>query len=148
MSTPTKPVAAPAGIAPSNNVKGTAGLERLDLLHEQTERRVDEIEMIGEEEASGLLPAAHSEVTVGMRYLHCSRTIHQLVTDRNRAVGIYLAVASLLWTGTGAVLNARPNPSHLVPIELIQRWCMPVTFGRWRSWRCSWDFCSSARASA
>ena len=36
------------------------------------------------------------EITPGMRYLHSSRTIHQLVTDRNRAVGIYLAVASLL----------------------------------------------------
>src|SRR5207248_1643354 len=76
-------------------------------------------------------PGGHSEVTAGMRYLHCSRTIHQLVTDRNRAVGIYLAVASLLWTASSALLNIRPeNVRHLiVPIELVQRWCLPATFG-------------------
>ena len=64
-----------------------------------------------------------------MRYLHSSRTINQLVTDRNRAVGLYLAVASLLWTASGAMLNAKPNVTLLVPIETIQLWCLPVTFG-------------------
>src|SRR5688500_1487128 len=62
---------------------------------EPTEERVDRIEMIGEEEAAGFRPPGRNEVTAGMRYLHSSRTIHQLVADRNRAVGIYLAVASL-----------------------------------------------------
>src|SRR5262249_31611911 len=64
-----------------------------------------------------------------MRYLHSSRTIHQLVIDRNRAVGIYLAVASLLWTASSAILNARHNDHLIVPIEAIQRACLPATFG-------------------
>src|SRR5437016_12315026 len=60
-----------------------------------SEKLVDAIEMIGEETAAGLpQPAAHGHVTTGMRYLHCSRTIHELVTDRNRAVGLFLGVAS------------------------------------------------------
>src|SRR4051794_40099288 len=60
-----------------------------------SEKLVDAIEMIGEEKAAGFDAAGPSQVTPGMRYLHSSRTIHQLVTDRNRAVGIYMAVASL-----------------------------------------------------
>lgn len=101
------------------------------LLDDITERRLDEIEMIGEEQAANLPPPGQSGVTPGMRYLHSSRTIHQLVTDRNRAVGIYLAVASLLYTASTALLNAKPAPGSdlLVPIELLQRWCLPVTFG-------------------
>jgi hypothetical protein len=63
-----------------------------------------------------------------MRYLHASRTIHQLITDRNRAVGIYLAVASLLWTGSAWLLNANPKGALLVPVEEVQRYCLPVTF--------------------
>ena len=43
-----------------------------------SERLVDAIEMIGEEQAAGLKPSPDT-VTAGMRYLHCSRTIHQLV---------------------------------------------------------------------
>ena len=69
------------------------------------EELVDAIEMIGEEKAAGFEPA-RSQITPGMRYLHSSRTIHQLVTDRNRAVGIYLAVASLLLTASGALYEA------------------------------------------
>lgn len=92
-------------------------------------RRMDEIEMLGEEVASGVAPPGHSEVTAGMRYLHCSRTIHQLVTDRNRAVGLFLAVATLMWTASSALLNARPHTHLIVPIESVQYWCMPVTFG-------------------
>src|SRR5438477_9847195 len=88
---------------------------------DQAEARVDEIEMIGEELAAGYRPVGHTEVTAGMRYLHCSRTIHQLVTDRNRAVGIYLAVASLTWTASATMLNAKPAGQLLVPIESIQR---------------------------
>jgi len=94
-----------------------------------TEKRLDEIEMIGEEEAAGFRPPGHSEVSAGMRFLHASRTIHQLVTDRNRAVGVYLAVASLLWTASSAILNARPDVRLMVPIETIQYWCLPITFG-------------------
>lgn len=93
-----------------------------------SEKVVDAIEMIGEEQAAGMTPHL-SQVTAGMRYLHCSRTIHQLVTDRNRAVGIYLAVASLLVTACSALLNAEPSAHAIIPIETIQRWCLPVTFG-------------------
>ncbi len=108
----------------------TAGLT--DSLDEQIEKKVDEIEMLGEEEAAGFSsPGSGSSVTAGMRYLHCSRTIHQLVTDRNRAVGIYLGVASLLWTASSAMLNIKPEnvPTLIVPIGTIHRWCLPATFG-------------------
>jgi hypothetical protein len=133
---PTQPTSPPtaaetaARVAPPS-VAQVAGLGDLKSLDDQTEKRVDEIEMIGEEQAANLPPPGHSEVTAGMRYLHSSRTIHQLVTDRNRAVGLYLAVASLLWTASSAILNARPENlrSLIVPIDVIQRWCLPVTFG-------------------
>jgi hypothetical protein len=92
-----------------------------------SEKVVDAIEMIGEESAAGYNPSA-SAVTPGMRYLHSSRTIHQLVTDRNRAVGIYLAVASLLLTASGAIFHARPVGEMIIPIEEIQRWSLPVAF--------------------
>lgn len=114
------------------NLASTDGLTDAASLEDQIEKKVDEIEMLGEEEVSGFAaPAGHSEVTPGMRYLHCSRTIHQLVTDRNRAVGIYLAVASLLWTASSALLNIKPEnvPHLIVPIQTIQRWCLPATFG-------------------
>jgi hypothetical protein len=84
--------------------------------------------MLGEEEAAGLTRAGAAPISPGLRYLHASRTIHQLVTDRNRAVGLYLAIASLLWTASSALLNAKPTGRLLVPIEVIQRWCLPATF--------------------
>jgi hypothetical protein len=99
------------------------------VIDSQSEKRLDEIEMIGEEEAGGLRPRGHSDVSAGMRYLHCSRTINQLITDRNRAVAIYVAVASLLWTASAALLNAKPAAALFVPIEMIQLWCLPITFG-------------------
>jgi hypothetical protein len=111
--------------AKESNLGGVLGNALSD---EETERRLDAIEMIGEEEAAGLPPSGTSGVTPGMRYLHCSRTIAQLITDRNRAVGLYLAVASLLWTASSALLNARPQAVLFVPIETIQRWCLPATF--------------------
>jgi hypothetical protein len=93
-----------------------------------SEKLVDAIEMIGEEKAAGFNAPGPSEVSPGMRYLHSSRTIHQLVTDRNRAVGIYLAVASLFLTASGAILNAKPEGALIIPIDEIQRWCLPITF--------------------
>ena len=93
-----------------------------------SEKLVDAIEMIGEEKAGGFDAPGPSEVSPGMRYLHSSRTIHQLVTDRNRAVGIYMAVASLLLTASGAIFNASPKGELIIPIEEIQRWCLPITF--------------------
>jgi hypothetical protein len=106
---------------------GIDGLVGVSSFDEQAEKRVDEIEMIGEEEAAGLQPGP-SAISPGMRYLHCSRTIHQLVTDRNRAVGLYVAVASLLWTASSALLNAHHNDHLIVPIETVQRACLPATF--------------------
>lgn len=94
-----------------------------------SEKIVDRIEMIGEEEAAGMKPAGSPDVTPGMRFLHSSRTIHQLVTDRNRAVGIFLAVASLLLTATGAIFHAQPTGDVIIPIEKIRKWCLPITFG-------------------
>jgi hypothetical protein len=119
------PKVAPVSLAQSTGFSSDAAAP----LDELTEKRLDTIEMIGEEEAAGFPTAGTSQVSAGMRYLHSSRTIHQLVTDRNRVVGLYLAVASLLYTASGAVLNARPGVRLMVPIELIQYWCLPVTFG-------------------
>jgi hypothetical protein len=100
-----------------------------DLVQESPEQRVDQIEMLGEEVAAGLGKPEHSQISAGMRYLHCSRTIHQLVTDRNRAVGLYLAVATLLWTASTALLNARGEQvPHIIPLHQIQKWCLPLTF--------------------
>ena len=97
---------------------------------DDVERKVDEIEMMGEELAAKLpVHPGTDGVTVGMRYLHASRTIHQLVTDRNRAVGMYLAVATLLWTASTALLNAKPSVPLIVPIDTLQLWCIPVTLG-------------------
>ena len=107
------------GTLDSFSMKGSEGY---------SESVVDAIEMIGEEKASGYDAAGPSEITPGMRYLHSSRTIHQLVTDRNRAVGIYLAVASLLLTASGAIVNAKPSGDLMIPIEEIQRWCLPLAF--------------------
>ncbi len=105
------------------------GINLKPRLYETAEQRLDAIEMIGEEVASGYEPNADSGITPGMRYLHCSRTIHQLVTDRNRSVGLYLAVATLLWTASTALLNVKPNTTHIIPLEVLQRWCLPVSFG-------------------
>jgi hypothetical protein len=131
-SAPQSPITAPAAAkeVPPVKTSPTEGLFGVASLDEQTEKRLDAIEMIGEEEAAGLRPR-QSEISAGMRYLHCSRTIHQLVTDRNRAVGIYLAVASLLWTASSAILNASEanNQTLLVPLGAIKRWCIPATAG-------------------
>jgi hypothetical protein len=107
------------GTTDSFDVKGSEGY---------SEKLVDAIEMIGEEKAAHL-PHNPDDVSPGMRYLHSSRTIHQLVTDRNRAVGIYLAVASLLVTASSALFHASPRGELIVPLEKIQRWCLPLTFG-------------------
>src|ERR1700757_2918929 len=128
-SPPQPPIKAPPATleVPPIKTSTTEGLFGVASLDEQTEKRLDAIEMIGEEEAAGFRPR-HSEISAGMRYLHCSRTIHQLVTDRNRAVGIYLAVASLLWTASSAILHASPQEHLIIPHQEIQRWCLPVAF--------------------
>jgi hypothetical protein len=96
---------------------------------DEVDRRLAEIEMAGEESALGFKPTAMNRLSPDVRYLHVSRTIHQLVTDRNRSVGIFLFVASVLSGANTALLNVRPEVVPIVPIRFIQYWCLPVTFG-------------------
>jgi hypothetical protein len=129
--TPPSDLADVAARVPPPREAQTAGLTSRAVDEDVAEKLVDQIEMIGEETAAGFRPPGHSDVTPGMRYLHSSRTIHQLVSDRNRAVGIYLAVATLLWTASSSVLNADAHSGGelLVPLAVIKQWCLPVTFG-------------------
>ena len=131
--TPHQPTPMPRDLADiarqlPNAQQGT--LEALDPKGGEgySEKIVDAIEMIGEEQAAGFKAPAHSEVSAGMRYLHSSRTIHQLVTDRNKAVGIFLTVASLLLTASGVVFNSHPTGNLIIPIEDMRNWCFPITF--------------------
>jgi hypothetical protein len=136
----TRPSGAPKGSPPAGNstLEGIAhptdpsAIDGIGSLHQpddETNKRLNEIEMMGEEEALGWHTPAQRGVTAGMRYLHCSRTVNQLVIDRNRCVTIYLAVASLLWTATGAFLNINRDraPRLMVPLEEIHQWCIPLT---------------------
>jgi hypothetical protein len=93
------------------------------------EQRLAEVEMVGEEVAAGWKPAPHPPLSPEVRYLHVSRTIHELITDRNRSVGIFLAVASLLFAASSALLNARGDVVPIIPLKSIQYWCLPATFG-------------------
>lgn len=129
MADPSKPAPSVEAIVNELPPSDQATIDSFDVKQGEgfSEKVVDSIEMIGEEHAAGLSPAP-SEVTPGMRYLHSSRTIHQLVTDRNRAVGIFLAVASLLLTASGAIFHANPQGSLIIPMDEVQRWCLPITF--------------------
>ena len=93
------------------------------------DRKLAAIEMAGEEAAAGFRAEPHAPLAPEVRYLHVSRTIHQLVTDRNRSVGIFLFVASLLFGASSALLNAHPVRDPILPLAEIQYWCLPVTFG-------------------
>lgn len=126
----------PGGSPPASNLpeilkdalKGTRDSFDAKAGEGYSEKLVDAIEMIGEEQAAGFQPPP-DQVSPGMRYLHSSRTIHQLVTDRNRAVGIFLAVASLLVTAASMLVNANPQVDLIVSLHEIKRWCLPITFG-------------------
>jgi hypothetical protein len=96
---------------------------------EEVDRQLADLEMAGEEVAAGWKPAPHPPLAPEVRFLHSSRTIHQLITDRNRSVGIFLFVASLLFGASTALLNAPPAVAPIVPLRSIQYWCLPVTFG-------------------
>jgi hypothetical protein len=97
---------------------------------DEVDRRLAEIEMAGEEAAIGFGAGAASRPHLApeVRYLHVSRTIHQLVTDRNRSVGIFLFVASVLFGASTALLNVRADVVPILPLAAIQYWCLPVTF--------------------
>lgn len=96
---------------------------------ESVDRKLAEIELAGEEVAAGWKPAPHHALAPEVRYLHISRTIHQLITDRNRSVGIFLGVASLLFAASTALLNVKADVVPIVPVRVLQYWCLPVTFG-------------------
>ncbi len=93
------------------------------------DNRLAKIELAGEEVAVGWKPEAHHPLSPEVRYLHVSRTIHQLITDRNRSVGIFLFVASLLFGASTALLNAPERVRPIIPLDAIQYWCLPITFG-------------------
>jgi hypothetical protein len=113
------------------------GIEHVDGVsidvsgEDEVDRRLAEIEMAGEEAAIGFGAgaAARPHLAPEVRYLHVSRTIHQLVTDRNRSVGIFLFVASVLFGASTALLNVQPTVVPILPLPTIQYWCLPVTFG-------------------
>src|ERR1700730_2985153 len=118
--TPIPPIpASPASTPAVAGREHIAGL-RHDLSEEAVDDRLAEIEMAGEEVASGWKPAPHAPLAPEVRYLHVSRTIHQLITDRNRSVGIFLGVASLLFAASTALLNARPDVVPIIPLRTIQ----------------------------
>ena len=104
------------------------GLKDEIAADESIDRRLAEIEMIGEEAAIGWVPKPHASLSPEVRYLHISRTIHQLVTDRNRSVGIFLAVASILVAAATGLLNVKQEVAPIIPLTAIQYWCLPVTF--------------------
>ncbi len=94
---------------------------------ESIDRRLAQIEMAGEEVATGWKPATHEPLAAEVRYLHISRTIHELISDRNRSVGIFLFVASLLFGASTALLGAPRDVVPIIPLAAIQYWCLPVT---------------------
>ena len=126
-SDPTPPISPPPPGPPAP--EHTEGLSPDLGGDEEVDRTLARIEMEGEEVATGWKPSAHPSLAPEVRYLHVSRTIHELITDRNRSVGIFLAVASLLIAGSTALLGARPDVVPIIPIKAIQYWCFPVTFG-------------------
>jgi hypothetical protein len=93
--------------------------------------RLATIEMAGEEVAAGWRPAPHRPLAPEVRFLHSSRTIHQLVTDRNRSVGIFLLVASVLINASSGLLQVENTTriDPIIPMAAIRYWCLPVTFG-------------------
>ncbi|OJW19486.1 MAG: hypothetical protein BGO49_09205 [Planctomycetales bacterium 71-10] len=136
MSDAEKPEAPQAPSAPAPpSLAGQVGLrEHAQGLgddvggEESIDRRLAEIEMLGEEAAVGWKPEAHPALAPEVRFLHVSRTIHQLVTDRNRSVGIFLAVASILVAAATGLLNVKADVAPMVPLRVVQRWCLPATF--------------------
>ena len=127
MSTPEQPTS-----VPTNTIREHHEGLSIDVSGEdEVDRRLAEIEMAGEEAAIGLGAGAGSRPHLApeVRYLHVSRTIHQLVTDRNRSVGIFLFVASVLFGASTALLNVKADVVPILPLPIIQYWCLPVTFG-------------------
>jgi hypothetical protein len=133
MSTPELPTAA-STLPLDDKVREHAEGVSIDVSGEdEVDRRLAEIEMAGEEAAIGFGAGSGSgsrpRLAPEVRYLHVSRTIHQLVTDRNRSVGIFLFVGSVLFGASTALLNVQAGVVPILPLAAIQYWCLPVTFG-------------------
>ena len=111
---------------PPEHIEGLVGAGVDD---EEVDRRLAAIEMIGEEAAFSYRPSRRAPLAPEVLYLHASRTINQLVADRNRGVGTLLFVASLLIGASTALLNAPRDVDKVVPLRAIQSWCLPATFG-------------------
>ncbi|CAN5911284.1 hypothetical protein BH23PLA1_BH23PLA1_38790 [soil metagenome] len=108
---------------------GGLGVDIGGVDDESLDRRLAAIELSSEEVAANWKPTDLQPLAPEVRYLHISRTIHQLVTDRNRSVGIFLFVASVLFGASTALLNAPRDVVPIIPLKTIQYWCLPVTFG-------------------
>jgi len=127
---PDSSASPPASTRPDRTLRDHAEGLKSDVSGEDgLEQRLAEVEMIGEEVAAGWKPASHPPLSAEVRFLHVSRTIHELITDRNRSVGIFLGVASLLFAASSALLNARADVVPMIPLRAIQYWCLPATFG-------------------
>jgi hypothetical protein len=50
------------------------------------------------------------------------------VTDRNRSVGIFLAVASILIAAATGMLNIKQEVLPIIPLPVLQYWCLPIAF--------------------
>ena len=126
----SEPALPPTTDRPEPPETNHAGGFDLDVGSEaDVDKTLARIEMVGEEAALGFRPSPHEPLSPEVRFLHVSRTIHQLVTDRNRCVGIFLFVASLLFGGSTALLNVPERVLTIVPLGPIQYWCFPITFG-------------------
>lgn len=96
---------------------------------DSVDAKLAEIEMSGEEVALGWKPESVHPLAPEVRFLHQSRTIHQLITDRNRSVGIFLLVASVLVNASSGLLKTELAVDPIIPMQAIRYWCLPVTFG-------------------
>lgn len=121
----TTPQADPPDPTPADHTEGLGFDVGSDA---EVDQKLARIEMAGEEAAIGWKPSKHDPLSPEVRYLHVSRTIHQLITDRNRSVGIFLFVASLLFGASTALLNAPAKVEPIIPLRPIQYWCLPITF--------------------
>lgn len=125
------PLAAPLSADAAKVRDHAEGLKVDPTEEDSVDATLARIEMAGEEVVAGWRPAAHKPLAPEVRFLHSSRTIHQLVTDRNRSVGIFLLVASVLINASAGLLKLDgPTPADgILPMASIRYWCLPVTFG-------------------
>ena len=131
MPEPTAPPDAPLPSAAADALREHAEGFKIDPTDDDSvDATLAAIEMAGEEVAAGWKPAPHRPLAPEVRFLHSSRTIHQLITDRNRSVGIFLLVASVLINASAGLLKVDGSTpaDAIIPMHAIRYWCLPVTF--------------------